>query len=122
MHWGSLGGEWASQMVELAERRRRRRFALAAAVLAGLVTAASVHASGRRDAREGFVTLPDGVRIHYLEGGVRSGPTLVFVPGWMMTAEIWEPQLARFSQTHHVVAIDPRGQGRSSKPPDGLYP
>lgn len=31
----------------------------------------------------------DGVELHYLEAG--SGPTLVFVPGWTMPADIWEP-------------------------------
>jgi microsomal epoxide hydrolase len=63
-----------------------------------------------------FVT-SDGVKLHYLEAG--SGPPLVFVPGWTMPAWIWEPQLRYFSTRHRVVALDPRGQGRSQKPTDG---
>ena len=62
----------------------------------------------------------DGVELHYLEAG--SGPTLVFVPGWTMPAEIWQHQLRHFSSTHRVVALDPRGQGRSEKPTFGYQP
>jgi microsomal epoxide hydrolase len=51
-----------------------------------------------------------------------AGPALLFVPGWTMTADIWDAQIAHFSKTRRVVAIDPRGQGDSSKVPDGLYP
>lgn len=81
-----------------------------------------VHAAGIGATRSRFVKLPDGVRIRYLENARRPGPTLLFVPGWMMTAEIWEPQIARFASTHHVVAVDPRAQGQSSKTTEGLYP
>jgi len=62
----------------------------------------------------------DGVELHYLEAG--SGPTLVFVPGWTMPAEIWEHQLRHFASTHRVIALDPRGQGRSEKPTYGYQP
>jgi len=61
----------------------------------------------------------DGVKLHYLEAG--SGPPLVFVPGWTMPAWIWEPQLRYFGATHRVVALDPRGQGRSDKPTKGYH-
>ena len=62
----------------------------------------------------------DGVKLHYLEAG--SGPLLVFVPGWTMPAEIWDPQIRHFAATHRVVALDPRGHGRSEKPDHGYYP
>ena len=65
-----------------------------------------------------FVT-SDGVKLHYLDAG--SGPPLVFVPGWTMPAWIWEPQLSYFGETHRVVALDPRGQGRSQKPTKGYH-
>lgn len=65
-----------------------------------------------------FVT-SDGVKLHYLDAG--SGPSLVFVPGWTMPAWIWEPQLRYFGATHRVVALDPRGQGRSEKPTEGYH-
>lgn len=53
----------------------------------------------------------DGVRLHYLEAG--QGPVIVFVPGWTMPAEIWAPQFRHFAKSYRVIALDPRGQGRS---------
>jgi non-heme chloroperoxidase len=61
----------------------------------------------------------DDVKIHYLEAG--SGDrTLVLVPGWTMTAEIWKEQIAYFSSRgFRVLAIDPRSQGLSTKTEKG---
>ena len=39
-----------------------------------------------------------------------------------MPAWIWEQQLEHFATTHRVVALDPRGQGRSEKPTHGYHP
>jgi non-heme chloroperoxidase len=76
--------------------------------------------------RDGFVTTLDGVKIHYLEAGPRgqAGRTvpILFVPGWTMPAEIWEPQIAHFAKTRRVVAMDPRSQGLSSQTSEGNYP
>lgn len=66
-----------------------------------------------------FVNMPDGGKVHFLEAG--QGPAILFVPGWTMPAEIWEPQIRHFAKTHRVVAIDPRSQGRSSKTGEGSY-
>lgn len=113
-------------MTESTRRRMSGSPGLPALVALVLVVAASiavcVHAAGVGTTRSRFVKLPGGVRIRYLESARRPGPTLLFVPGWMMTAEIWEPQIARFASTYHVVAIDPRAQGQSSKTTEGLYP
>jgi microsomal epoxide hydrolase len=38
---------------------------------------------------------------------------LVFIPGWLLPAEIWTPQLQGLSQDYHVIALDPRCQGLS---------
>jgi non-heme chloroperoxidase len=70
----------------------------------------------------GFVQTPDGEEIHWVslgDGVAPERPTLLFVPGWTMTVEIWEPQLLHFAATHRAVAMDPRSQGRSSKARDG---
>jgi microsomal epoxide hydrolase len=74
----------------------------------------------RGEFRSGHFQTSDSVKLHYLEAG--SGPTLVFVPGWTMPAEIWEHQLRYFASTHRVIALDPRGQGRSEKPTYGYQP
>jgi len=73
-------------------------------------------------AQSRFFFTSDGVRLHYLEAGPRSGHTIVFVPGWTMPAWIWQPQIAAFAQRYHVVAFDPRGQGDSDAPASGYEP
>jgi microsomal epoxide hydrolase len=70
--------------------------------------------------KDGSFTTSDGVKIHYLESG--TGSTILFVPGWTMPAEIWQPQIEYFSKKYHVVAVDPRSQGASDKPAEGNYP
>ena len=69
-----------------------------------------------------FFTSSDGVRLHYLEAGPASAPTLVFVPGWTMPAWIWERQIQAFAKSHHVIAFDPRGQGDSEIAKTGYEP
>ncbi|MFW6195210.1 MAG: alpha/beta fold hydrolase [Chloroflexota bacterium] len=69
--------------------------------------------------QSGYFTTSDGVELHYLEAG--SGPAIVFVPGFTMPAEIWEPQLEHFAANHRVVALDPRSQGRSEKTTTGHH-
>jgi non-heme chloroperoxidase len=100
--------------------------ALILLALAGCEDLASDRNDGAasRVASGDFVGTPDGEQIHYLRRGERTDPTqpaLLFVPGWTMAAEVWEPQLGAFSETHLVVAMDPRSQGRSSKARDGHH-
>lgn len=71
---------------------------------------------------DGFVTMNDGARIHYVEGGKGHGATLLFIPGWTMDASVWHVQMATFAPNHRVLTIDPRSQGESSKTPDGNTP
>jgi microsomal epoxide hydrolase len=59
---------------------------------------------------ENFTT-SDGVRLRYIEEG--AGETLLFVPGWLMPAEIWRRQIDHFARKHRVIALDPRSQGDS---------
>jgi non-heme chloroperoxidase len=101
--------------------------------------------------KSGFITTPDGVRIHYLEAGKSvtapsaevgnplppgavptkgnvslsapsKFPSILFVPGWTMPAWIWQKQIDYFSRDYRVVAMDPRSQGESSQVSEGLYP
>ena len=67
-----------------------------------------------------FFNTSDGVKIHYVEAG--SGRPIVFIPGWTMPAWIWQKQIDEFSKRYHVVAVDPRSQGESDKPPSGHLP
>jgi non-heme chloroperoxidase len=65
-------------------------------------------------AKDRFFLSSDGVRLHYIDEGVRFGHTIVFVPGWRMPAWIFATQLAWFGRSYHVVGFDPRGQGGSA--------
>ncbi|MEA2260289.1 MAG: non-heme chloroperoxidase [Acidobacteriaceae bacterium] len=75
---------------------------------------------GAATVKDGYFITSDGVKLHYLESG--AGSTILFVPGWTMPAEIWQPQIEYFSKSYHVVAVDPRSQGASDKPAEGNYP
>lgn len=73
--------------------------------------------------KSNFFETSDGVRLHVLESQARpaagKAPVLAFVPGWSMPASIWEPQFEGLSARYRVVAMDPRGQGRSDVPAAG---
>lgn len=85
--------------------------------LSGLLMSVCIH--GKEQFESKYFQTSDDVTLHYLEAG--SGPTIVFVPGWTMPAEIWEHQLRYFSDAFRVVALDPRGQGLSEKVAHGYY-
>lgn len=70
--------------------------------------------------KRGFIKTPDGVRIHYVEAG--EGRAIVFIPGWMMPAWIWQKQIDELSKKYRVIAVDPRSQGESDKPNYGHLP
>src|SRR2546425_3061253 len=76
--------------------------------------------------RSGFVTSPERIKIHYIEAGhiqrAANSPSILFVPGWTMPADIWEHQIAYFSKATRVVAMEPRSYGLSSQTTEGNYP
>lgn len=47
---------------------------------------------------------------------IGSGPPLVFASGWAMTAECWQPAVARLKRRYTCVIYDQRGTGRSQPP------
>ena len=79
-----------------------------------------VQNSAGQAVHSGFITTSDGIRIHYLEAG--GGRPIVFIPGWTMPAWVWRKQMDAFSKSHRTIAIDPRSQGESDKPPYGHLP
>lgn len=90
-------------------------------VLVSLVTTLQAQRPTSRQWVDRWFVTSDSVRLHYLQGGSGPGPTIVFVPGWTMPAEIWEPQLRYFVKSARVVALDPRSQGLSQRTSDGNY-
>ena len=63
------------------------------------------------------ITTADGVALRLVSQG--TGKPIVFIPGWTMTAEIWEAQMQAFAPFYRCVSFDPRGQGQSAKPAHG---
>jgi microsomal epoxide hydrolase len=89
------------------------------AFFAGLMT---IEASAQPPAKSVVVTMPDGATIRCIDAGRGPSPTVLFIPGWTMPAEIWARQLTDLQTMYRVVAMDPRAQGQSSAAADGLYP
>ena len=70
----------------------------------------------------GFARITDDLTIRYQSTG--SGDlTVLLVPGWTMTSDVFERQLAHFEDATHarLVAIDPRSQGLSTHTSEGNY-
>ncbi|HEV7779690.1 MAG TPA: alpha/beta hydrolase [Chitinophagaceae bacterium] len=64
------------------------------------------------DKKEDVEIISNGVKIAYSKCG-EGDSTLLFVHGWCISKEYWEPQLAYFCPRYTVVAIDLPGFGRS---------
>lgn len=58
------------------------------------------------------------IRIHYFDEG--KGQPILFIPGWIFSCEVFERQIEYFSKNYRVIAIDPRGHGKSTQTPIGL--
>lgn len=80
----------------------------------------SVPVASAQTIKGGFIRTTDGIRIHYVEAG--EGREIVFIPGWMMPAWIWQKQIDELSKNYRVIAVDPRSQGDSDKPTYGHLP
>lgn len=64
-----------------------------------------------------YQTVDTNVEIHYVEKG--EGDPIIFIPGLTFPGEIFEHQIEYFSKKYRAIAIDPRGQGLSTKTTDG---
>jgi pimeloyl-ACP methyl ester carboxylesterase len=53
----------------------------------------------------------------------RGSTTVIFVPGWTMSCEVFAHQLAHFadSSDYRALSYDPRAQGRSTQTANGHY-
>jgi microsomal epoxide hydrolase len=79
-----------------------------------LVSTLSLAAKEKGQWSDKFLDVGD-IKIHYIEAGT-GDKTLVFLPGWLMPAEVWREQLPYFaSRGFRVIALDPRSQGQTTK-------
>jgi pimeloyl-ACP methyl ester carboxylesterase len=61
----------------------------------------------------------DGIRLHAVEGGRSSGPTVVLLAGFPQTWWAWHRAMPRLAERFRVIAIDLPGQGHSERPEAG---
>ncbi|MDX2060829.1 MAG: alpha/beta hydrolase [Gemmatimonadales bacterium] len=61
-----------------------------------------------------------GARLHYLEW-TGPGPAVVLLPGFTLTAHVFDEIGDRLGRDHHVVALTPRGFGQSDAPDSSAY-
>ncbi len=96
-----------------------KKIGQSAAILASLLAS---HAPLRAESLDDFVKVSEDLTIHYRSEG--SGDvTIVFVPGWTMSTDVFERQLTHFkdSKDFRAVSYDPRAQGLSSITIEGHY-
>lgn len=63
-----------------------------------------------------FLTLPDGVKLHYRDEGNPDGPVLVLVHGFSASLHTWEPWVERLGDDYRVISLDLPGHGLSRTP------
>jgi pimeloyl-ACP methyl ester carboxylesterase len=81
---------------------------LLVALVVGLMLAAPVQAAS-----------VGGAKINYTTSG--SGRTVVFVHGWTCDLSSWDAQVAEFSKSYRVIALDLPGHGKTAGPTDGKF-
>jgi len=88
-----------------------------------VTTGLSAHSESASVLNERTVDLGNDVSLRVIESGQpESGATLVFIPGWSTSADIWREQINRFAHTYRVISFDPRSQGKSTITTDGNTP
>lgn len=61
-----------------------------------------------------LIVVSSDIQLRVIEAGPLGAQSIVFIPGWCFTANIWKKQISAFSDHYHVVAFDPRSQGGST--------
>ena len=67
-----------------------------------------------------YATSEDGIRLHYHVTGRSSGPPVLLIQGLGADKHGWDMQRLAMACSHHTIALDNRGSGRSDKP-HGAY-
>ena len=91
-----------------------RKALLCFSFLVLLIAALAVTSGAKGPWSDKYLQVGD-IKIHYLEAG-QGDRILVFIPGWIMPAEVWKEQIPYFSaRGFRVIALDPRSQGQTTK-------
>jgi pimeloyl-ACP methyl ester carboxylesterase len=86
------------------------------ALILVLAAAPTLAASGRYDQPKKLVHLSNGIRVAYIELGDRRKPPLIVLHGITNSARGYLPLGWQLAGDHHVLLLDMRGHGASSKP------
>jgi pimeloyl-ACP methyl ester carboxylesterase len=70
----------------------------------------------RFDAAKRTVALSDGIKLAYIEMGDPRGPAVVLIHGYTDNARDWVPLIPYLPRKDHLIVVDIRGHGNSSKP------
>lgn len=99
--------------------RKSLNHIIAVAFVIGLLVAPPAAATEITDS---YAKISDTFTIHYQTAG-NGDIAIVFVPGWTMTTDAYEHQLAYFadSETYMAVTYDPRSQGLTTRTTEGHY-
>jgi esterase len=62
-----------------------------------------------------------GMRLHYLDWGIRGNPAVLFLHGGALTARTWDLVCLALRAEHHCLALDQRGHGDSEWSPSMDY-
>lgn len=63
-----------------------------------------------------FMTLPDGVDVHYRDQGKADAPPIVMVHGFAANLDAWEPWVARLGTDHRIITLDLPAHGLTTVP------
>lgn len=83
-------------------------------VVACFLASSTVMAHDGQARRDTLLAVSPDVTLHVIEAGPPEAQTIVLIPGWCFTAEIWNKQITALSDRYHIIAVDPRSQGRST--------
>lgn len=99
-------------------RRHRHLFAFAWAVL--WVCRVEAQVTRDRSPHRAGSTVHGGARLHWLAWGTK-GPAVVLLPGYSLTAHVFDDIGPRLAVDHRVIALTPRGFGESDAPDSSAY-
>ena len=63
-----------------------------------------------------FMTLPDGVGVHYRDQGKAGGPPIVMVHGFSANLDAWEPWVAQLGPDYRIITLDLAAHGLTTVP------
>lgn len=63
-----------------------------------------------------FLTLEDGLKVHYRDEGNREGNAVILVHGFSASLHTWEPWVAGLKDDYRVISLDLPGHGLTRNP------